>query len=82
MLVWYSTGPIDHEERTLYSTWNVSFEQIQDHEPVAAKLQKLMAYLDNQDLWYELFEAGAGDTPAWWSFLQRNVVKSRERTGH
>jgi hypothetical protein len=56
---------VDYEERTLYSTWNVSFKQIRGQDPAAAELLKLMAYLDNQDLWYELFQAGAGAKPAW-----------------
>lgn len=34
--------------------------------PAATELSRLMAYLDNQDLWYELFQAGAGDAPSWW----------------
>lgn len=73
----HSRGPVDYEERTLYSTWNVSFEQIQDQDPAAAELLKLMAYLDNQDLWHELFRAGAAaaDTRAWWN----TVLQSRTR---
>ena len=71
----YSSGPVDYEERTLYSTWNVSFEQIQDQDPAAAELLRLMAYLDNQDLWYELFHGGASDASAWWV----DVLKSRLR---
>lgn len=50
----HSTKPVDYKERTLYSTWNVSFKQIQDQDPSAAELLKMMAYLNNQDLWYEL----------------------------
>jgi hypothetical protein len=42
---------------------------------VAAELLKLMAYLDNHDLWYELFQAGADDEPAWWA----EVLKNRAR---
>jgi tetratricopeptide (TPR) repeat protein len=71
----YSSGPVDYEERTLYSTWNVSFEQVQEQDPAAAELLKLMAFLDNQDLWYKLFQAGAGDAPAWWV----DVLKSQAR---
>jgi len=66
---------VDYEERTLYSTWNVSFKQIRDQDPAAAELLKLMAYLDNQDLWYELFHRGVGDAPSWWV----DVLKSRAR---
>jgi len=71
----YSSAPVDYEERTLYSTWNVSLKHIQDQDPTAAKLLKLMAYLDNQELWYELFQAGAGDAPAWWV----DLLKGRAR---
>ena len=71
----YSTGPIDYEERTLYSTWNISFQQVQHHDPAAAELLKLMTYLDNQDLWYELFMVGADDTLVWW----RELLLSRVR---
>ena len=34
-----------------------------------------MAYLDNQDLWYELFQTRTGDVPGWWSEL----LESRAR---
>ena len=71
----YSRGPVDYEERTLYSTWNVSFQQVQDQDPAAAELLKLMAYLDNQDLWYDLFHGEVSDPPAWWTEL----LKSRAR---
>jgi hypothetical protein len=49
----YSIGPVDYEERTLYSTLKVSFERNLEQDPAVAELVKLMAYLDNQDLWYE-----------------------------
>ncbi|KAL8721410.1 MAG: hypothetical protein Q9181_007708, partial [Wetmoreana brouardii] len=71
----YSRGPVDYEERTLYSTWNVSFQQVRDQDPAAAELLTLMAYLDNQDLWYELFHEDVPDAPKWWT----EVLKSRAR---
>ena len=71
----YSRGPMDYEERTLFSTWNVSFQQVQAQDPEAAELLKLMAYLDNQDLWYELFHKDLDHAPAWWT----EVTKSRAR---
>ncbi|KAL9595974.1 MAG: hypothetical protein Q9179_004781 [Wetmoreana sp. 5 TL-2023] len=70
-----SRGPMDYEERTLYSTWNVSFQQVRDQDPAAAELLKLMAYLDNKDLWYELFHQDIPDAPEWWT----EVLKSRAR---
>ena len=42
---------------------------------MAAELLKLMAYLDNQNLWYELFHKDVSDAPKWWI----EVLKSRVR---
>ena len=53
----------------------MSFQQVQDQDPAAAELLKLMAYLDNQDLWYDLFHEEVSDPPAWWTEL----LKSRAR---
>jgi len=71
----YSSGPVDYEDRTMYSMWNVPYKQIRGQDPAAAELLKLMAYLDNQNLWYELFHGSIGDAPAWWV----DVLKSRAR---
>ena len=66
---------LEYADRTLYSTWNLSLKQVQDQDPEAADLLRLMAYLSNQDLWYELFQEGAESGPAW---LQ-DVVKNKSR---
>ncbi|RDW58022.1 hypothetical protein BP6252_13433 [Coleophoma cylindrospora] len=66
---------LEYENRTLYSTWNLSLKQIEAQEPEAVQMLRLMAYLDNHDLWYELFQKGAESMPTWLS----NVVKSRPR---
>ncbi|KAL9035486.1 MAG: hypothetical protein Q9214_006559, partial [Letrouitia sp. 1 TL-2023] len=71
----YSRGPVDYEDRTLYSTWNVSFQQVRSQDPVAAELLKLMAYLDNQDLWYGLFQQELNDAPAWWVEMTKSRVR-------
>ena len=71
----YSDGLLDYDGRTLYSTWNVSYQQLQRRDPSAAELLRLMAYLGNQDLWYELFQAGADAEPPWWL----EIVKSKAR---
>jgi tetratricopeptide (TPR) repeat protein len=71
----YSEGLLDYDGRTLYSTWNISYQQIQGRDPSAAKLLRLMAYLGNQDLWYELFQAGTDTEPVWWSEITKNKVR-------
>jgi len=74
----YSHERLNFEERVLYSTWNLSFAQIQAHDAAAAELLRLMAYFDNQDLWYELFQAGNKHLPWWWA----EVVESNVRFNH
>ena len=72
-----SRGLLDYDDRTLYSTWNMSYQPIQGQDPSAAELSRLMAYLDNQDLWYELSQAGADADaePSWRS----EIIKSKAR---
>ena len=70
-----SDSPLDYVGRTLYSTWNVSFQHVQQRDSAAAELLKLFAYFDNQDLWYELFDVELKEPPSWWV----DVMKSRAR---
>lgn len=56
----------DNPSRTLYTTWNLSFMWIQQENVQAANLLRFLAYLDHQDIWYELLQGGQGrDQPAW-----------------
>ncbi len=72
----YSNKLLDYDqERTLYSTWNISFTRVQAQDSAAAELLRLMAYFDNEDLWYELFQAGQGDQPEWWAEVARSKLR-------
>ncbi|KAL2037794.1 hypothetical protein N7G274_009519 [Stereocaulon virgatum] len=73
----HSSELVDYEERTLYSTWNVSYQHVKNQDPAAAELLKLMAYLDNQDLWYELFnkDKDVSNAPEWWIELQKSRAR-------
>ena len=71
----YSDGLLDYEDRTLYSTWNLSLQQVRSQDPEAAELLRLMAYLDNQDVWYELFQAGTKDLGLWWLDVVKNKIR-------
>ena len=53
----------------------MSIKQIQDQDLASEELLKLIAYLDNQDLWYELFLGDVGDATVWWV----DLLKSRAR---
>ena len=43
-----------YEDRSLYTTWQITFDQIQQINPASATLLKLWAYFDKQDVWFEL----------------------------
>jgi hypothetical protein len=47
-------------------SWDLSYSRLEKEDPDAAKILKLLAYFDNQILWYELFHAGLTDcSPEW-----------------
>ena len=66
---------LEYEDKTLYSTWNLSLKQVEAQDPEAAEILRLIAYFSNVDLWYELFQKGAESGPTW----LLNVVKSKAR---
>ncbi|KAL4986796.1 hypothetical protein BDW68DRAFT_120598 [Aspergillus falconensis] len=56
----------DYQDRTLFTTWDISYSRIIEVDPDAAELLKLFAYFSNQSLWYELLQAGLTDiSPQW-----------------
>lgn len=63
--------PLDeYRDRKLLTTWTVSYEQVQRKSKGAAWLLKLWGFLDNGDVWYEIFVAGLElaeymDVPDW-----------------
>ncbi|KGO78557.1 Tetratricopeptide-like helical [Penicillium italicum] len=57
---------LEYEERALYTTWDISYSRLEKEDPEAAKMLKLLAYFDNQSLWYELFHAGLTDSSPEW----------------
>ena len=44
----------DYPERTIITTWQISFDEVERRDIAAAKLLRLWGYLDNQELWYQL----------------------------
>ncbi|KAH8794724.1 hypothetical protein BGZ57DRAFT_1012390 [Hyaloscypha finlandica] len=45
-----------YEDRTLHTTWQITFDRIQQQNGASAKLLKLWAYFDRQDLWFDLLQ--------------------------
>jgi tetratricopeptide (TPR) repeat protein len=54
-----------YTDRTLHSTWQISFDQVELCNALSAKLLRLWAYFDNQDLWFELLRHGDSADPDW-----------------
>ncbi|KAL5318058.1 hypothetical protein ACEPPN_015162 [Leptodophora sp. 'Broadleaf-Isolate-01'] len=54
-----------YEDRTLYSTWQISFDNVKQQNPLSADLLRLWAYFDNQDLWFELLRHSDSGDPEW-----------------
>ena len=54
-----------YEDRTLYSTWQLSFDQVKQRNELSAKLLRLWAYFDNWDLWFELLQHSNSEDPGW-----------------
>jgi hypothetical protein len=52
-------------DRTLYSTWQVSFDHVKQRNELSAKLLRLWAYFDNQDIWFVLLRNGDSEDPGW-----------------
>ncbi|BAE64783.1 unnamed protein product [Aspergillus oryzae RIB40] len=51
----------EYQERTLYTTWEISYNRLMKDDTEAAAMLRILAYFDNQSLWYELFRAGLKD---------------------
>ncbi|PMD56971.1 uncharacterized protein K444DRAFT_565764 [Hyaloscypha bicolor E] len=54
-----------YEDRTLYSTWQLSFNHVKQQNELSAKLLQLWAYFDNQDIWFELLRHSDSEDPNW-----------------
>ncbi|PVH67512.1 HET-domain-containing protein [Cadophora sp. DSE1049] len=63
-----------YEDRTLYSTWHISFHNVKQQNPLSADLLRLWAYFDNQDLWFELLRHSDSEDPEWIRELTKDEV--------
>ena len=63
-----SRGPLD---RSVTTTWTLLFSRLQEKSGHAAKLLILWGFLDNRDIWYDLFKTAltlniASELPSWY----------------
>lgn len=68
---------VDHEDRSIATTWTISFKAIEARSNSAANLLLLWAFLDNRDFWHGILQAATEkqDWPEWLHQLARNEVE-------
>lgn len=65
-------------DETLYRSMELSLEDLEKSDPVAAKILALFSFLDHHDFWYELCLNAAEDTfPQWLQKLTRKKIPFR-----
>ena len=67
----------DYANGSVQTTWLVSYDRIRQLDPAAAKLLQLWAYLDHQDLWFELLTRGSSGLkdPDWLQDIVRQELR-------
>ncbi|KAG9853442.1 purine and uridine phosphorylase, partial [Aureobasidium melanogenum] len=76
----------EYAQRSMLTTWKISYQQVESESLEAATLLKLWAFLDPKDLWYELIACAIQleseiDIPEWLSTLAKNRLKFRGALG-
>ncbi len=63
-----------YEDRTLYSTWQISLNHVKQQNELSAKLLCFWAYFNNQDLWLELLQHNVSNYPDWLQQVAKDEV--------
>ncbi|KAF2732464.1 kinesin light chain 1 [Polyplosphaeria fusca] len=63
-----------YEDRTLYSTWQISYDRVEQQNRLSAMLLRLWAYFDNYDLWFELLQHSDVEDPEWVQELTKDEL--------
>ena len=67
-----------YEDRSLYTTWQITFDRIQQQNPASASLLKLWAYFDRQDVWFELLRHANSADDRWIQELTKDELNFNE----
>lgn len=62
-----------YADRTLSSTWQLSYQQVQAQNPLAAHLLRWWAYFNNEDIWFGLVSPRRQDGPVWMEQLSEEL---------
>lgn len=65
----------EYKDRTLSTTWNLTYSRLEIDDPLAARALEVLAYFDNQEIWFELLHAGLDDrSPDWLQKMAEEYV--------
>ena len=67
-----------YEDRPLYTTWQITFDRIQQRNPASASLLRLWAYFDRQDVWFELLQHANSPDDRWIQELTKDELNFNE----
>ncbi|KAH7016555.1 uncharacterized protein B0I36DRAFT_436187 [Microdochium trichocladiopsis] len=62
-----------YADRTLNSTWQLSYAQVQAQNPLAAHLLRWWAYFNNEDIWFDLVRTRSEDGLVWMEQLSEEL---------
>jgi tetratricopeptide (TPR) repeat protein len=76
----------DRSDRSVLTTWTMSYEQVRKKNNEAACLLRLWGILDHGELWYKLIAAGVDltvlmDVPAWLVKIAKDELEYSEAIG-
>ncbi|CAD6446243.1 f915f03b-3603-4ccf-9fb2-dd5b65dd2f7b [Sclerotinia trifoliorum] len=74
------TSPLldSYVDRTLCTTWQITFDRIQQQNKASAKLLKLWAYFHRQDLWFDLLRHANSVDDEWIQKLTKDELNFNE----
>ncbi|KAK7177848.1 NB-ARC and TPR domain protein [Paraphaeosphaeria sporulosa] len=67
-----------YEDRSLYTTWQVTLDRVRKQNPASAQLLKLWAYFDKQDLWFGLLRHAHSADDEWIQKLTEDEMSFNE----
>ncbi|KAK0611657.1 hypothetical protein B0T14DRAFT_488834 [Immersiella caudata] len=70
-----TTPSLDSYDKSLYSTWDISYTQVRLRNATSAMLLQLWAYFDHEDLWFELLREGQLQGPPWFQKMTDDIIE-------
>ncbi|KAK4182502.1 hypothetical protein QBC35DRAFT_457232 [Podospora australis] len=65
---------LSYENRAMYSTWDISYAQVEQQNMISARFLRLWAYFGHEDLWFELLLKGRSSGPQWFRELTGDAL--------